>query len=111
MRRDICIDGSRSFQQLAAVIRAVTDNLRADMRHAKREILPHGEQGRLLFAVAQNARFMLVQTVVFLEIACVVGPHLAQRGIEKSAASRRSGADKHQVLRAEQYGFEQSLCV
>lgn len=66
---------------------------------------------RLFFAVAQNARFMLVQTVVFLKIACVVGPHLAQRGIEKSAASRRSGTDEHQVLRAEQHGFEQSLCV
>ena len=111
MRRDICIDGSRGLEQLTAVVRAVADNLRADMRHAKREILPHREQGRLFFAVAQNARFMLVQTVVFLEIACVVGPHLAQRGIEKSAASRRSGTDEHQILRAEQHGFEQSLCV
>ena len=110
MRRDICIDGSRSFQQLTAVVRAVADNLRANMRHAQREILPHGEQGRLLLAVAQNARFMLVQTVVFLEITCVVRPHLAQRGIEKSAA-RRSDPDEHQILRAEQHGFEQSLCV
>mgnify|MGYP000105068572 CR=1 FL=1 len=111
MRRDICIDGSRSFQQLAAVVRAVADNLRADMRHAQREILPHGEQGRLFFAVAQNARFMLVQTVVFLEIACVVGPHLAQGGIEEPAACRRARADEHQILRAKQHGFEQSLCV
>ena len=111
MRRDICIDGSRGLEQLTAVIRAVTDDLRADMCHAQREILPNREQGRLFFAVAQNARFMLVQTVVFLEIACVVGPHLAQRGIEKSAASRRARADEHQILRAEQHGFEQSLCV
>ena len=35
MRRDICIDGSRSLEQLAAVVRAVADNLRADMRHAQ----------------------------------------------------------------------------
>ena len=111
MRRNIRIDGGRSLEQLTAVVRAVADNLRADMRHAKREILPHGEQGRLFFTVAQNARFMLVQTVVLLEIARIVWPHLAQRSIEKPTPSRRSGADKHQVLRAEQYGFEQSLCV
>ena len=54
---------------------------------------------------------MLVQTVVLLEIARIVWPHLAQRSIEKPAPSRCSGADKHQVLRAEQHGFEQSLCV
>ena len=42
---------------------------------------------------------------------CEAAWQLAQRGIEKSTASRRSGTNEHQILRAEQHGFEQSLCV
>ena len=54
---------------------------------------------------------MLVQAIVLLKIARVVRPHLAQRGIEKPPPSRCSGTDEHQVFRAEQHCFEQSLCV
>ena len=54
---------------------------------------------------------MLVQAVVFLQIAGVIGPHLAQGGIEEPAACRRARADEHQILRAEQHGLEQALCI
>ena len=40
LRCNVGVDGSGGFQQLAAVICAVADDLRADMRHTQREILP-----------------------------------------------------------------------
>ena len=54
---------------------------------------------------------MLVQAVVFLQIARIVRPQLAQRGVQKAAPGSRARAHEHQVLRAEQHGFEQALHV
>ena len=111
MRRDIGIDRCRRREQPAAVIRAVADDLRADARHAQRKVLPHRQQRRLFLAVAQDARLVLVQTVVFLQIARVVRPQLTQRRVEKAPPRRRACAHEHQILRTEQHGLEQALHV
>ena len=52
-----------------------------------------------------------MQAVVFLQITRIVRPQLAQRRIQKTPPGGSARAHKHQVLRAEQHGFEQALHI
>ena len=99
LRRDIGVDGRRRFQQPAAVVRAVADDPRAEVRHAEGEILPQVQQGGFFLAVAQDARLVVVQAVVFLQITRVIGPKLAQRHIQEAPPRARARAHQHQILR------------
>ena len=99
MRRDIRVDRRCVREQLFAVIRAVADDLRADVRHAQRKIIPHGKQRGLFLAVSQDAGLVVVQAVVLLKIARIVRPQLAQRGIQEAAPRARALPHEHQVLR------------
>ena len=111
LRRNVRIYLRCVREQLFAVIRTVADDLRADMRHAQRKIIPHGKQRGLFLAVTQDAGFVVVQTVVFLQIARVVGPQLAQGNIQEPPPRGRARPHQHQVFRAEQHGFQDALHV
>ena len=87
--------------QSLAEPRTVVDDDRAALRHAQVKFRQSIKKRRILFAVAQNARLVLVGAVIVAERLRVARAQLAERVVHELAPRRRAVADQQQILRTE----------
>ena len=92
---------ARIFLQSLAEPRTVVDEHRAALRHAQVEFRQGIEQRWIFLAVAQDARFVFVRSVIVGEGLGVARAQLAERVVHESSSGRRAVADQQQILGAE----------
>ena len=92
---------ARIFLQSLAEPRTVVDDDRSALRHAQVKFRQSIKKRRILFAVAQNARLVLVGAVIVAERLRVARAKLAERVVHELAPRRRAVADQQQILRTE----------
>ena len=92
---------ARIFLQSLAEPRTVVDDDRSALRHAQVKFRQSIKKRRILFAVAQNARLVLVGAVIVTERLRVARAKLAERVVHELAPRRRAVADQQQILRTE----------
>ena len=87
----------------AAVPRPVVDQHRAYLAEPRVEVRQRREQLRILLAVAQDPRLVLVQAGVLRERLRVPRPQLAEREVHEPPPRRRAVADEKEVFGREKH--------
>ena len=85
---------ARIFLQSLAEPRTVVDDDRSALRHAQVKFRQSIKKRRILLAVAQNARLVLVGAVIVAERLRVARAKLAERVVHELAPRRRSIANQ-----------------